>query len=271
MEISKCCVRRCQGRSVARKLCRKHYMQTARRGRVLSDHPKRKTKKRCAVESCPREAFCKALCAGHYDRLRTKGDPNPDKPLRAISREPQPCKVVGCKKTAKALGMCEAHWTRWNKGDRGARLSRPLRIHTGSVKRGQQCVVAGCAVQAKSRKMCPMHYTRWQKTGDPGEAERRNAPKGRRRWKDENGYIHISRGHLGVMEHRAIMEDRIGRPLLSHETVHHKNLVRDDNRPKNLELWSSKHAKGARVSDLVQYAKEILAIYDPIIAATRST
>ena len=57
------------------------------------------------------------------------------------------------------------------------------------------------------------------------------------------------------------MEEMLGRKLLSHETVHHKNGVRDDNDPMNLELWSSSHARGQRVEDLVAYAKEILELY----------
>lgn len=57
------------------------------------------------------------------------------------------------------------------------------------------------------------------------------------------------------------MEQQIGRKLLPDETVHHKNGVRDDNRPENLELWSSSHPTGQRVSDKVEWAKMILVRY----------
>lgn len=52
------------------------------------------------------------------------------------------------------------------------------------------------------------------------------------------------------------MEAMLGRALEPFENVHHKNGVRHDNRPDNLELWVRPQPAGQRPEDLVAWVVE---------------
>jgi hypothetical protein len=64
-----------------------------------------------------------------------------------------------------------------------------------------------------------------------------------------------------VFEHIVVMERLLGRRMVLQESVHHRNGVKDDNRPENLELWTRPQPTGIRVTDAIAWAREILDRY----------
>lgn len=67
-----------------------------------------------------------------------------------------------------------------------------------------------------------------------------------------------------VFEHVLVMQDVVGRKLTKGENVHHKNGVRCDNRPENLELWVRSQPSGIRAKDALEWARSIVALYEQI-------
>jgi hypothetical protein len=105
-----------------------------------------------------------------------------------------------------------------------------------------------------------MHVTRLRKrNGDITDP-----PTPSYRYRVRGGYIDLRINGKRIAEHRHVMEQILGRELLDGENVHHKNRVRDDNRPENLELWLTSQPSGGRVTDLVAF---VVDHYRPLVEA----
>lgn len=114
-----------------------------------------------------------------------------------------------------------------------------------------------------------MHYARQRRYGDVNGGKFHQNGRSKQ-WHVRNlGYVirfdrtspHANRISGIVLQHREVMGELIGRPLLATESVHHRNGDKTDNSNGNLELWVRSQPAGQRVQDLVAWARAILAQY----------
>ena len=243
---AECKIADCTGKPHAHGYCKLHLNRMERHGSPEALHTWNPGAS-CKVEGCGEPVSARGYCRLHYMRVQRHGTPEATRNWNPGAE----CKVEGCGKPVASRGYCQTHYARVIRHGEPGTVESQAGKRRRSKYEGQPCAVEGCKRKARSQGWCAMHYGRWKRTGDP-VGKWGAQPRKSQGYITSDGYRMITRDGKKILEHRAVLGAVLGRPLERFEDAHHKNGVRDDNRPGNLELWVNQ-PRGQRLSDLLAF------------------
>ena len=245
-----------------------------RNGTPLDREIKRRYEPLCSVEGCGQKHEARGFCASHYRNLPEVRKANREWQREYLQR-PKVRKARMEYRARPESKKAEREWRQRPEVKKAIRERKRDRAQRPEVKKAirervrtrdndptlPRCIVPNCDRASRCKGMCGVHDSRVRRGSSLDTPIRLTRKDGDTRI-DRSGYVirKLSRGKMS--EHRYVIEQYIGRPLLKEETVHHINGIRDDNRLENLELWSKSHPAGQRIQDKLKHSKEIIALYD---------
>lgn len=141
-------------------------------------------------------------------------------------------------------GMCGRCWNAY--------------MEARKLANGQICIEPNCERAQKAKGLCSGCYNRKlrSKTHPPQPV----APLGTKKV-NPDGYVVVKTGRTKSeweLEHRLVIEHKLGKPLAPGQNVHHLNGNRADNHVENLELWNVPQPSGVRDDDFRKYVQRVL-------------